>query len=376
MQKNSNKTIKICFIAPKAYSLFNSRVEKVFGGAEVDLYVIATELAKDKSFGVFFIVADYGQPPQEIYQEVTLLKSVDFGQNSLVGAWKIWKALGKIDADIYFAETASPGIPLISLFCKMKNKYFIYRTASERECNGEYIRKYPLLAGLYKWALRNASKVITQNKTDIDHLHKTTRVRSITIPNGHWLGIPNQKPRNTILWVGRSDRIKRPDLFVKLAQVLPNHSFTMICQKATNDTAYEDLLSKTSQVRNLQFIKRVPFQEIDRYFAQAVVFVNTSDSEGFPNTFVQACQCGTPILSLKVNPDDFLNRYQCGLCAEGDWDRFVSQFQQLQDPETAKSYGENGRKYAEEHHDIRKIIEQYKTIFQHLVEKKQERNRQ
>ncbi len=370
------ETTRICFVAPKVYPLFNPQVEEVFGGAEVDLYFLATELAKDKSFQVFFMVADYGQPEQEIYENVTVVKSVNFRKNALAGARQIWKACHTISADIYFAETASLGVPLLSFFSKRRNKIFVYRTASEQECNGIYLRKHPILGRFIINALRTAELVITQTSSDSENLHQTMGVSSVVIANGKPLNPVNQKPRNAFLWVGRSDRVKRPDLFVKLAQELPSHAFTMICQKATYDADYEDLLSQTSQIRNLEFIKRVPFQEIDRYFAQAVVFVNTSDSEGFPNTFVQACQCGTPILSLRVNPDDFLNRYRCGMCAEGDWDRFVSQFQQLLNPETAKQYGENGRKYAEEHHDIRKIIEQYKTIFQSLMEKKQERNRQ
>lgn len=376
MQKHPDKIIKICFISPKAYPLFNPRVEEVFGGAEVDLYFLATELAKDKNFQVFFMAADYGQPEQEVYENVTVVKSVNFRRNALAGARQIWKACHKISADIYLVKTASLGVPLLSFFCKRRNKIFVYRTASEQECNGIYLRKHPILGRFFINALRTAELVITQTSVDSENLHQTMGVSSVVIANGKPLDPVNHKTRNTILWVGRSDAIKRPDLFVKLAEVLPNYPFTLICQKATYDAGYEELLSQTSQIRNLQFIKRVPFQEIDRYFAQAAVFVNTSDSEGFPNTFVQACQCGTPILSLRVNPDDFLNRHRCGMCAEGDWDVFVAQLKQLLDPETAKRYREHGRKYAEEHHDIRKIVEQYKTIFRSLVEKKQEKNRQ
>ena len=35
--------------SPKAYPLFNRQVEAYFGGAEVDLYFLATELAKEFS---------------------------------------------------------------------------------------------------------------------------------------------------------------------------------------------------------------------------------------------------------------------------------------------------------------------------------------
>ena len=39
--------IRVCFISLRAYPIFNPSVEKLFGGAEVDLYLLATELAKE-----------------------------------------------------------------------------------------------------------------------------------------------------------------------------------------------------------------------------------------------------------------------------------------------------------------------------------------
>ena len=58
---------------PKAYPLFNPQIKTVFGGAEVDLYLLATELAKDNDFAVSFITADYGQPPIETIAGVKII---------------------------------------------------------------------------------------------------------------------------------------------------------------------------------------------------------------------------------------------------------------------------------------------------------------
>ena len=82
---------------------------------------------------------------------------------------------------------------------------------------------------------------------------------------------------------------------------------------------------------------------------------------------VQACKCSTPILSHTINPDNFLDDYQCGLCAHGDDQTFLDMFKQLLDPQAAQRYGANGRRYAEENHDITRIVEQYKDIFRNLV---------
>ena len=99
-----DKSIRICFVSLKAYPLFNPSVETIFGGAEVDLYLLAAELAKDKNFEVSFVVGDYRQDPVEIRENVTLIKSVNVSKNLFLGSPKIWSALKKANADIYMGE--------------------------------------------------------------------------------------------------------------------------------------------------------------------------------------------------------------------------------------------------------------------------------
>lgn len=357
---------KISFIAPKAYPLFNPNVKELFGGAEVDLYLLATELAKDENFEVSFITADYGQGKIEVIKGIRIIKSVDFKKNPLNGAVRVWRAMRTANAQIYFQEAASWGTFLVSLFCKLHKRIFIYRTASQRECDGTYLRQHYFAGKSFCWSLRNAAQVIVQNETDQKDLEQTTGVNSIVIPNAHHLPVLSGNERNTILWVGRSVAIKRPGLFIDLAEKIPDERFTMICQRATGDKKYEELAGRAKAVENLEFVGRVAFDEIENYFRRAKVFVNTSSSEGFPNTFIQACNCGTPILSLNVNPDGFLEKHKCGICADSDWDEFISQLKILLKPEERERYGENARRYAEENHNIEKIVEKYKNMFARL----------
>jgi hypothetical protein len=78
---DNSRVTKVCFIAPKAYPLFNRNVKEIFGGAEMDLYLLSTELAKDKDFAVNFITADYGQAHTEKIEGIRLIKSVNFNKN-------------------------------------------------------------------------------------------------------------------------------------------------------------------------------------------------------------------------------------------------------------------------------------------------------
>ena len=360
--------IKVCFETQRAYPLFNSAVDSLFGGTEVDLYFLATELAKDPDFIVSLVLGDYGQPALETRHGVTLIKSVDIKKNFLLGGHRLWRAFRRADADIYLRQGVSLGAALAALFCRKHKRIFVCRTAHSRECDGSYFERNPWRARACRWTLRRAQQVIVQNEIDARNLSRTTGVDAMVIRNGHRL--PQTLPadaRDTILWVGRSIDFKCPQRFLDLACRFTQEKFTMVCPRAVEDTTYDQLTARAGQIANLDFISAVPFGEIDSYFQRAKVFVNTSDQEGFPNTFIQACKVATPILSLKVNPDNFLHEHRCGLCPDGDERQFDVMLQRLLDPAVAAEYAASARQYAQEYHDITKIVGQYKSLFQELV---------
>jgi glycosyltransferase involved in cell wall biosynthesis len=365
--KNTVQPIRVCFVILGAYPLFNPEIKKNFGGAEVDSYYLGTELAKDKQFEVSFIVGNYGQPEIEVREGVRIIKSADTTKSKIFWIRPLWRAMKQANADIYFRKMSSLVTGLTVLFCKVKNKIFVYRTAHERECNGIYIKNHFLRGRAFVWALQQAKFVFAQNHRDAENLKSIAHISSTVIRNAHRL--PKREPikRDTILWVGRNIDFKKPERFLELAKQFPTHNFLMICQKASQNKIYNKLVEEAQKISNLTFLPRVPFHEIGKYYQQAKIFVCTSDAEGFPNTYIQACISGSPILSFKVNPDNFIIRYQCGLCANGNWTTFLEQLQQLLDTELAAQYGMNAREYVENNHDISKIIMIYKNAFRHLT---------
>jgi glycosyltransferase involved in cell wall biosynthesis len=364
----NTRRVGVCFIAPKAYPLFNRDVEELFGGAEVDVYLLAQELARDANFRVSFITADYGQEDVEVIDNVTVIKSLDFKKDPLSGAIRIWQAMRKANADIYMLKTASPGVPLVAVFCLLHRKVFAYKTASSKECNGRYLGEHFLLGRAFVWSLRKARVVFAQKLADKENLQRTTGISAVVLPNGHLLPALSEHERNIILWAGRSHAVKRPELFVELAEKVPNEHFVMICQRATGDRNYEALVTRAKEVKNLEFIERVSFHDINTYFQRAKVLVNTSSSEGFPNTFIQAGKWATPILTLKVNPDGFLDEYKCGICCNDDFQSLADSLRAMLAGNRYSEPGKNARNYVEQNHDIMKIVEKYKEVFVQVVE--------
>ncbi|MFH1371300.1 MAG: glycosyltransferase family 4 protein [Planctomycetota bacterium] len=363
---NSSKPLRVCYIAPKTYPIFNPTVGDYFGGANVDLYYLATEIAKDQRFESSFIVADYGQADGEVIEGVKLFTALDFSKGALSGFVRTWNALKRADADIYMMKCASAGVALVTWFCKLHKRKFIYRLASALESDGTFIKQNPIVGRLFARSLRQATMVFVQNAVDAENLTRTMGISAQVIPNGHRLPPMQTRNRDTILWVGRDVPIKNPERFLDLAKDLPNEHFTIVCQTPNNDRHYAELIAQAGQIANLQFIRHVPFNQIDTYFQRAKVLVNTSDAEGFPNTFIQACKSSTAILSFNVNPDGFLDAHGCGLCCNGDAARLTYNLRFMLENNRYVEFGRQARRYAEQHHDITKIAEEYKRLFQNL----------
>jgi glycosyltransferase involved in cell wall biosynthesis len=365
---NPEPSIRVCFVSPKSYPLFRPDTPGVFGGAEVDLFLLGTELARDERFAVSFVVADYGQAAEEMTGPIRLIRSLNFQAGGLAGAMRVWKALRTADAAVYMIKTASPGVPLTAAFCRRHRRSFVYRTAHQDECDGTWIRRHPLLGPCFRRALGRAAILLAQNQIDSDNLKRTTGLDSIVIPNGHPLPPLELGPnRDSVLWVGRSAAFKHPEYFVSLAARFPGERFVMICQEATRGVNYESLRRAAAGRPNLEFYDRVPFREIDRFFRRARILVNTSDSEGFSNAFIQACANGTPIVSLSVNPDLFLTRHLCGIDCGGSPQRLVEGLRFVLEGNRYIELGKNARAYAEGHHDVARIVDRYKELFTRLA---------
>lgn len=363
-----NNNIKVCFVCPKAYCLFDPDKGGIFGGAEVDLYILGTSLAKDDSFEVSFVVGDYGQASEVSKQNIRLFKSLKITEPPLIAPFKIWRAMKKADADFYFIKTMSAGLLLVYLFCRINRRKLIIRTAHSSHCDGSYLTKHPFLRFLYKAAFKKAAAVFTQNRSDANSLKASLDVASITIPNGHIITDRNEQNKEYILWVARSANFKNPYLFIELAKDLPDQKFVMVCPKAFGDKNYSILKKIAGKYKNLEFVESVKIFDIQTVFSKAKIFVNTSESEGFANTFIQAAIAAVPIISYKVNPDDFLNKYNCGFCADGSYRKMLELINTLAEDEgLIKKYGENAFAYAKEKHDIQKILPQYKNLFKKIA---------
>lgn len=307
------KPIKICFNSLRSYPLFESDSLSYFGGAEVQISLLARQLAKDKNLNVSLITGDYGQPTIIKFGRLTIYKTKLFDFLFL---------LKKINADVYVERTINPKIMLVALFCRLFHKKFIYMVAHDWDLKHKIIN----LADL----------IITQhNQQKISLKYKSLLMPSL-IKNPFFKKISKRK---FILWVGRADAWKKPLDFIHLASHYPKEKFVMICRPGKVDLP--------PALPNLKIIPAVAPSKIIDFFSQAKILVNTSIAEGFPNTFLQAGITKTPVLSFQVNPENYLNRYRCGLVGRNRFEQL------LKNPSRLKVFGQNHFNYVVKYHSLK-----------------------
>jgi glycosyltransferase involved in cell wall biosynthesis len=374
--------IKICFVQAYGYAVFNPKSKAKIGGAEVDLFNIATELAKDKRFDVYFLVADFGQKSLEIYNNVKVVKTYSQKKsltNFFIAIFKFYLRMAQINADIYFTANLSKYVGFTNFYCKTFKKIHIHRTEHQHQVNKQIILKQ-IKRGHIKYLIFllgyiNVNHIVVQNVEDQEMLRKTFNYPSNVIRNSYPIQKVNNEKRKFILWIARSEKWKRPEIFIRLAEAFPKEEFIMIMPIADDQKFFNYIKSEASRVKNLQFIPGVPFSKVERYYKNAKIFVNTSLTEGFPNSFNQAMNYSTPLVSLNINPDDFINRYKVGIFCHNDLNKLEENLRcLLSDPDLWSNFSQNAYKFVYNEMNIEKAIVKWKKIFLYFLKKKSDKH--
>lgn len=296
-----------------------------------------------------------------IYIYIPIIRSF---KNIIKALVNLFISLIQINPDILIQRSSGIPTALIALYSKIFKKKFIFSIAHE----DDVIKKGKLGIGaiLYKFGLKNADFIIAQSENQILELEawRKEKFNNIkVIKSGYEISDVDYVAKKYILWVGRAIKWKRPELFLELAQKFSNEKFIMVFNKPLdlNYLSYwKKIYNKAQEISNLKFIRSVPFSKIDKYFKDAKLYINTSLREGFPNTFLQALKNKTPILSLNVNPDNFLNTYRCGLNCNNDFNKLIKNLRVLLKNKTLyNDYVKNTFNYVKINHEIKNITEDW-----------------
>jgi glycosyltransferase involved in cell wall biosynthesis len=373
------RATSICLLSPSALPLVTGAGRA--GGAELDVWQIATALARDPAFRPYLAaIGDDNARTRVADVEVVSIARYrpERTRRGLFARYcgRVVRALRQLDADIYFCKGASLEAVLCFVSARLgKRRGYVFRLQHDWESNPDTLTDrifsgQRLLARLFTIALRRADALFTQTMSQQQLLRTGFGLPSTVIYNSH--PIPPPAPvesKRTALWVGRAASYKRPEVFLDLAQRLTRHSFVMVATLDENHPAvFSALRERSRQLPNVTLIEGASRDEVEALFRAARVYVLSSEAEGFPNVLVEAWKNRTPVVSLRVDPDGLIRQREAGFVADDDREALtqaVTAF--LEDDELFRRAADNGYAAARELLDIEKAIEQYKATFTRIA---------
>lgn len=360
--------MKLCFLSLNAYPVLAGENFGYAGGAEVEQVYLARELI-NHGYDISFVTYRCGSKQIENIDGIKVIETYErekaTNTSIFVKSMSLWSSLREANADIYFYEAGSYG--LLSIFCRLNKRKFIYRVASNANVLGKSLDgRYNFYENMFTiHDIKTANIVVAQSAFQQQILRQRFGIESMLIKNGLMLPLVDCEKSEIpiVLWVGSLSKIKNADIFLELAKSLPNVQFEMIGGEGDDKNIFNRIKTEAGTLQNLHFYGFVPFHEINKYFRRASILVNTSSIEGFPNTFIQAWANYTPVISLNVDPDNIIQNEKLGFCS-GTFKQLISDVATLlEDENLRKTLGENARKYVEEEHDIKNVVNKYTAAF-------------
>jgi len=306
---------RICLVGPDNYLMLNPAANTIPVNGEAVQQVLLARAFRSLDFDVSTIVFGLDKDIDETIDGIRVLSAFkrDTGIPVLrflhPRATGVIRALNEVDADVYYESPAGALTGLTAAFCQWKNKKFIFRVASDVDCiPGKQIIKYWRDRKLFEYGMRQADVVAVQSNYQAQLLEKHYGLK------GDIVNMALEEPEEDlngrrdidVLWVSNIKHVKRPDRLIALARQLPQVTFTMIGGVVQHEKGlYAEIEREAASLANVNFLGQVPFDMVNEYAARSKVFLNTSDIEGFPNTFLQAWARKVPVVSF-FDPDGII----------------------------------------------------------------------
>lgn len=369
--------VSICFVAPRAFPVLCEDPATPFvGGAELQQVIIAKGLAR-RGHRVSMICLDYGQQDTVEIDGITVLRAfrLDEGIPVIRFLWPrvtdMWACMKRADADIYYQRAAGTWTGVMAGFCKRHGKKSIFAAAGNPNFHRNTDRvKYRRDRWIYEWGLQNVDRIVVQNPEQAALCRDNFGRESILVPSCYEPPAAGSNRREEdVLWVSTFRTLKRPGLFLELAEAFPEFAFKMIGgpgPDAADARLYEETKARAERAQNVEFLGFVAPSAVGEHFDRAAVLVNTSESEGFPNTFLQSWARGVPTISF-VDSGARIDGRPVGRSVESIADMKSAVRNLMLDQAQRQGEGQMCRAYIEANHSLDRILDRYEQIFAGLM---------
>jgi glycosyltransferase involved in cell wall biosynthesis len=320
--------MKILFLSSYAHLVLERSATRVSGGAELQVALLARELA-GRRVEVVILGGDTGQRDGAVVDGVRIRTGGKFHSGNpgeMLGAVpRVFSVIREERPDWVFLLGWTAWMAAVVAMRGVLGYRAGFICGLDSELTGDFRRENPMRGGLFEWGVARCDLRYAMTERQLELFAQRgwscAMYRNLILPRA----FPNAGHKEVdFLWVSRCQPVKRPHLFLDLVEALPEFSFEMVCPRE-DVGLWESVAARAGRLANLRFIEKVPYHEIQGRYDAARVFVNTSEWEGWPNSFIQAGLGRTALLSLDVNPDGIFERFGLGRFAAGDFERLKAE---------------------------------------------------
>jgi len=241
----------------------------------------------------------------------------------------LWKLLIEQKADFYYVRMRSY-YHLINYFaCRKVGGKFIQAIAHDLDVSNywqkfkhESKKRFNLFRFLtialpnditLHFLLKNADYVLLQHSgQNIGFSGDKPKVKIFpNLINTRSITVVKESSKSDYIHVGSLSVLKGSENLYKLIQII-DKSYRIIIVGQPTDKISVKIIQKLRQFDNVILKGRLDHNETIRLIAKSKALISTSNSEGFPNIFLEAWSAGVPVISLNINPGEIFNKYQLG----------------------------------------------------------------
>lgn len=341
------------------------------GGAQYQVEVLVDRMVEVGGFDTTYIThhSDPEFVPKGYRIQHIPTKPGLTGDGVIAASRKIYTTLKELQPDAIYQQGLKSHTGVAALYARNNNCKFVFHIASDYDVTPvSVLRKLDFnitslphkLIGDY--GLRRADVVVAQ--TDVqDEMLQTNYGRNAELIVRNFHPAPEIEVSKDdgvrVIWVANFKEVKRPELFVQLAEDLKdvdNLRFVMIGRPG-DPKVYDGLHRRIENTENLEYLGELSQSEVNKQISRSHIFANTSSMEGFPNTFVQAWMRGLPVVTAGVNSDRLFDSGQIGFCGK-DYEEFKKWVLKLVGDEALRSQmSENSKLYADQNHSMKNVDE-------------------
>jgi len=344
------------------------------GGAELQIKYIA-EYLHNKGFETHYVFL-HKEEIDDVDNNI-ILHSIkkDLLSEKLFGKLcyynKVLNKLNEIKPDvIYHRNLSTFALPVVN-YCKDYNCKSFLHLAHIQDVEFQSLFNKKIVANILdrygkRKILTNFDRIIAQAKYQDELLKKNfNREADLVLPNIH--PYPKEEIRKDkkvkVLWIANFKSWKQPEKFIELAQACRNINaeFIMI-GRDSNDERSKILKEKISKIDKLSYLGELPIQKVNQYLATSHIFVNTSISEGFPNTFIQSWMREVPVVSLHVDPDSVMSLNNIGFHSKNLKQLILDVKKLIDDSQLRTTMGKRAKSYAYKEYSLQNIEKIIKLI--------------